>query len=492
MTRFYGLNVQAAQIADKQRLLTYMRVAQPPWNVVLDGVGLAREMKAASPKSNIAVRAGFPDGYWINTVKEPSKCLDYWRKELNGADLWVYVDNEAGIAPEWHLELIKQNKANPLKLLILNTSVGTPEPEDWRKQKVIDLLRACDIYREWVAIGTHGGYFNVVPTSGFIGGYPDNAGAEPNLDSKPGETGRNLIPVANWPPKDEVDRLSKFFAGRDMFMFQTCDWAGIKHPRVVLTEAGQDDVSVIKPWVERHVGQGIRGFQTVLPYWQRTYPQWKPEETYANMLIYLADSVYSNMPAIEGACIYCYGNNGDPTWQQFNIEGHDEVLTRLEQYANTTPEPPMPLPSRPKPSNANDKHRMKATQNVELLAGDGTGYGLKGVIHPDVEVDIYNTPQSFDRFGLAYYKWAEVRTGDLYGYGGWVKADAGWQEVKKATAEVPPAPKPETETTEAPVVVDPPPLEPIKRYQIVIELPPQLAAFAQYFDQIKWKVVEVI
>lgn len=131
---------------------------------------------------------------------------------------------------------------------------------------------------------------------------------------------------------------------------------------------------------------------------------------------------------------YCVGGY---SWPNFQI--NEELYQELEAYA-AKDAPPMPLPSMPKPSNANDKHRMKATQDVELLTGPAAGYALKGVIHTGFEVDLYNMPATSDR-GV-YFKWADVRTGPLVGMGGWVRDDVNWQEVKKATSEVPPVETP--------------------------------------------------
>lgn len=326
MRSFYGLNC-LGQVKSEREYLDYHAKAEPPFTLLLEAVGLARQVKTASPSTNVILRAGFPDGAWVR--QSPSKLLNYWRSQIGIEDFWCYCDNEVGLALDWHIELIKTNasSAHPLKLVILNTSVGTPQPDEWKQPKALELLRLCDQYRAWCIVGIHE-YWNITPTSGMIGGYPDRAGAQPDMTKQAGDGGRNLVPVTNWPGKPEVDTLTKFHVGRFNFMVEVCKANGIKPPRVLITECGQDDVSDIKQWVLRQFGEGIRGFKTALQAWRRIYPQWTEDEAYANMFGYVANNIYAGT-CVEGALPYCYGSNGDPLWDQFDIQGRSGLLSLL-------------------------------------------------------------------------------------------------------------------------------------------------------------------
>lgn len=326
MTRFYGLNC-LGQVKSEREYLDYHAKAEPPFTLLLEAAGLARQVKTASPSTNVILRSGFPDGTWVN--QSPGKLLNYWRSQIGIDDFYCYCDNEQGLALDWHIELIKNNasSAHPLKLVILNTSVGTPQPDEWKQPKALELLRLCDHYRAWCVVGLHE-YWNITPTSGMIGGYPDRAGAQPDMTKQAGEGGRNLVPVTHWPGKPEVDTLTKWHVGRFNFMVEACKANGIKPPRVLITECGQDDVSDIKTWVVKQFGEGVRGFKTAIPAWRRIYPQWTEDEAYANMFGYAAYNIYAGT-CVEGALPYCYGSNGDTLWDQFDIQGRSGLLSLL-------------------------------------------------------------------------------------------------------------------------------------------------------------------
>lgn len=333
---FWGLNIQPQKLQDRPRLIEYYHVTQAKAAVVLGDVQLARDIKAVAPGSIVMVRFYKPDGdYYKGSPEQFLKVCDDNHLDDN---LWAYVDNEAGINQDWHLRLIAANlkRATPRKLVICNLSVGTPARpntyiEDIWKENA-ELLRALNRYRDWLILGLHE-YFNCVPTSGFIGGWPDHAGVAPGQLG-----GENFVPFENWPPLSRAQALTKFHCGRFEFLNRACQQLDINPPRIVLTEHGQDDVSDIKQWVEKTVGQNIRGWQTLKDWWRHTYG-WEPDRVYYEMLWYLRQSVYL-ATNVEAACLYVYGNNGDPTWLQFNLEGSG--VTERIQANSVTPIPKLP------------------------------------------------------------------------------------------------------------------------------------------------------
>lgn len=336
MANFWGLYGMPQQAFNREQFIEYHRVTQPVWTLVMGDVQLARDTKAASLATNVIVRLYMPDGFWYS-----QKAEDYLKfMDDNHVDdnLWCFVENEAGINPGWHLKLVTANlkRATPRKLVIGNLSVGTPSRKGWRIEdlwhEADPLLRALDNYRDWLVLGLHE-YFNCVPTSGFIGGWPDNAGVDPG---KPG--GRDLVTFANWPGRAEAQTLTKFHCGRFEFLNRACQELGIKPPRIVLTEHGQDDVSDIKQWVERTVGQGIRGFRTLEAWMQKRFG-WTLERGYYEMLAYLRQNVYLGTN-VEGAILYTYGNNEDPLWLPFNTNGSG-LIERI--VTNNTPLPVDPV-----------------------------------------------------------------------------------------------------------------------------------------------------
>lgn len=334
MSNFWGMFVQAQGLKNKQRLFDYHARVKPPFTLVMEGDSLALELRGISPTTNVISRHYFADGTWYKAA--PADFLNYLDRLKVSPALWFFVENESGVNPDWNIELIKLNAARtlPYKLVILNLAVGTPDPLEWTSPKVVELLRLCDQYREWVIVGIHE-YYNAVVTSGFIGGYPDNAGVDPrNIVVKPGE---NLIPKMNWPPKER--HLTHWHMGRFAFMVNACKANGFKPPRIVLTEAGADDVSDIKQWTETLTKTppytSIRGWRSLVNQWAKWYPLISADQIYADMLTYAANTIYADS-IVEGGCIYCYATP-NTEWTQFDVEGYEDFLKALERIAQPAP-----------------------------------------------------------------------------------------------------------------------------------------------------------
>lgn len=446
---FIGHNFSAQGIQDLPAALAHVRKTKPNWLVVLDGVEVAKQFKDASPSTNVIVRLYMPDGF--HYTRMPMLYLTEMYKQVGDADLWCYVENEAGINPQWNVDLIAMNamRSKPLKLVILNLSVGTPQPEDWNTPAVLALLKLASEYRQWCAVGLHE-YCDVAPTSGLIGGYPDNAGAQPNISSKPGSTGKDLTRVANWPPKDEVASMSKFHAGRAMWLVAACAAAKIPPPRIVLTEIGQDDLGDMEAWVMHRWGEKIRGFRTAFKAWGDLYGQWKEDEAYFNILKYLVENVWSTVPAIEGGCIFCYGHK-DSQWAQFDVEGRSDFLRLLEQYANAPaaiPDKPnavIPAPKPvpvPKPTTAGAGKRVETMHDVSVY----TGYNsplveVAGVLFGNTceagdILRIYLDAKRQNDKGETWV-YADIITGRHAGVSGWLHLTPLEYLERDGTAEVP-------------------------------------------------------
>jgi hypothetical protein len=342
--KFHSLNIHAQGLKNAQALIEWHKANLPSWSMIMDGLALAREIKQSSPNTQVIARQYMPDGFWYSQT--PEAFLGFTDREQIDANLWVYVENEAGINVEWNVRLLEANakREHPRKLVILNTSVGTDNVEHWRA--AAPLLRLADQYRDFVVIGRHE-YFDGHPTSGFLGGYPDNAGVAFDLNAVPGTSGRNFVPHTLWPLKGEVqkDSFTKFHCGRFTFVNQACLQLGIKAPRIVLTEHGQDDLGDMKPWIIKHAGEGIRGYKTLQDYWSKVYPGWTLDQTYFEMLKYLRNNVYAGSN-VEGALIFCHSHI-DTQWEKFDIEGTDVMRLLTEDTVSPIVpiiEPPAPAP----------------------------------------------------------------------------------------------------------------------------------------------------
>lgn len=451
MNSFFGLNVHAQGLKNLQRVLDYHKNAKPVWSLIMDGVGLGALIKAASPTTNVIIREYQEDGAWYK--KTPADYLAFIDQKMGDFDGWSFVENEAGLNIDWNVQLIKLNamRVKPRKLVILNLSVGTPEPDAWRAARA--LLDLCNTYREWVVIGLHE-YCCGLITSGFIGGAPN--------DSRHAD----FTKLINWPDKATVQTMTKWHCGRFMFLVNTCRDMGIAAPRLVLTEHGFDDVSDIKAWASTlpvtPPYTSIRGFKSLTTWWKRDYPQWASEDqAYFMNMSYGADNIYAGSP-VEGACLYCCGHV-DAIWQQFDIEGHEELFKDLEAYALKTTAPPIPPPPpviiptvRPKPANALTAQNIYIKRAIHVRY-DSTTSSLNIAyqsaveeLQPGDQATIWTDSATKDGAGRTWV-FVHIHTGDFQGKDGWVSlTDLKFDPL--ATGEVPVVTEP------PPVVVTPPPV----------------------------------
>jgi hypothetical protein len=367
MTSRISYNIHAQALRNHDRLIAHLKTIQPTAVLVMDGLGLAKEIKAAVPNTTVIHRE-YPDDD-IHTRVSPEDWLKNRQDDAQGG-IYQYTTNEAGFGQnliDWHVRLMELAAPRRVPLVIGNMSVGTPQAADWKSaRKMIELL---DKHRDLFVLGLHE-YACGVVTSGYIGGYPDNAGVEPKPENK--GKGRNLIPSANWPAREEAQKLTMFHMGRFKFLLQACQDMGIKPPRIILTEHGFDDVSDIKPWaatlVQTPPYQHPRGWKSLLNQWSNWYSGqgWSPQRAMFEQLAYADHTIYQGTP-VEAQLIFCWGHTSD-RWDQFDVAEAATFHTLLEEYAaKPTPLPapppaPVPVPPAPVPPPA-----PTIPANVQLL-----------------------------------------------------------------------------------------------------------------------------
>lgn len=350
MTSRIGYNIHAtSRNFDRAKLLAHVVKTRPAWMLVMDGLQVAKDIKAAVPECSVIHRA-WPDEEIYNT-KSPEQWVTEKKLEVGSADVWCYTVNEMGFGDKllnWFTAVIECAAKIGLKVVVGNFSVGTPTPEEWQKPAAVALLKALDKHRDIAVLAFHE-YGLAVCTSGFIGGYPDNAGVVPGQSG-----GRNLVPVENWPPPEDARTLTKFHMGRFQFMLAFCKGAGIKPPRMVITEWGFDDVSDIKAWAQTLPKTapytGIRGWKSCVETWKRWYGarDWNAEQTMFYQLAWADKAIYQETP-VEGQMIFSWGHSSD-MWDQFDISQALEFQVFLEAYAVAQPTPaPDPIPPTPPP-----------------------------------------------------------------------------------------------------------------------------------------------
>ncbi len=325
-------NVHAQVIKDHTRFINHLKAINPTVVLIMDAVGLAREIKAMLPETLVISREYGGEGDdTVHLRMSPGDWLK-WRAPHTEGGIYAYTTNEPGFDDNclsWHIELMELAARRNVPLVIGNWAVGIPTPEEWpRARRILELL---DQHRNLFVLGLHE-YAGAVITSGLYGGYPDRAGVAPGDNSKPG---LNLIPPQNWPP--DVSNVTMFHLGRFNFMIRYCQSIGIRPPRIIMTEHGMDDLSDIKPWTQRlKVRQpyyNVRGWKSLTDQWNDWYSGlgWSPERSYFEQLRWADRVIYQNS-VVEGQCIFSWGHSSQ-MWEQFDIAEAFEFQRLLEGYA---------------------------------------------------------------------------------------------------------------------------------------------------------------
>ncbi len=366
-------NIHAQAVHDRDRLMRHLQAIQPTAVLVMDGLGLAQEIKAAVPGAMVIHRNwGATEGDDNAFAKvTPERWLELRAKEAEGG-IFLYTTNEPGWGADvidWHVRLMELAAPRRVPLVIGNWAVGTPQPEQWTMAR--RMLELLDEHRDLFILGLHE-YACAVATSGLHGGFPINAGVAPD---SPG--GVNLIQPESWP--GDVSRITMWHCGRFQFLVRQCDTLGIKPPRIIMTEHGMDDVSDIKPWTEtlRKTDPylNIRGWKSVQNQWTDWYSGkgWSPQRAYFEQLAWADRVIYWNS-VVEAQLIYCWGHK-DPQWEQFDICEASEFHSLLENYAQQKPAPVKPTPTEsPKqpagfaPIGFRDERDSQPTQPATLVS----------------------------------------------------------------------------------------------------------------------------
>lgn len=324
-------NVHAQQVKDPARLKNHLMKLQPSAVLVLDGLGLAQEIKAALPNTlvihrNYGITNGDED---LHKRLSPQAWLDLRGKEADGG-VGLYLENEPGFSKEmldWTALVMQLCIPRGIKLAVGNWAVGTPDPDhDWPLAKQV--LQLASDHRDLFVIGLHE-YAAGVFTSGITGGAPDGTIESGAI------VHQNYIPRDAWP--QSVDGLTLFHCGRFRFLVAYCQKMGLKPPRIILTEHGLDDVSDIEWWLRRlKVNQGylnVRGWKTLqsqLGDWYRALG-WSAQRAYFEMVKWADQTIYKDT-MVEGQLLYCWAHSSQD-WEQFDLAEADEFQSLLEAYA---------------------------------------------------------------------------------------------------------------------------------------------------------------
>lgn len=339
MSSFYGYNIHKQGVKNTAALIEHTLKIKPKWSLVMDGLAFLQQLQVVSPLTqfihrNHAITDGDDD---VFKRLPPKEWLEAHAEEIR-VGVWMTTTCEAGWSQaviDWHLELMRLAIPAKAKLVIGNWSVGTPEPDAIGMAK--PLLQLCADHPDLFVLGLHE-YAGAVITSGLVGGAPDGR-------TKKGEIVHpDYQSQAAWPLNGEAKSLTHWLCGRFQFWVAYCHSVGITPPRIVLTEAGFDDISDIAWWTANlprtEPYKNIAGYKTLQAYWKRVFPQWSHDQAYFKQLEYSENNIYAGTE-VEGACIYNYGHI-DPKWEPDDVEGRTEFLGYMESHAVVIQSPYIP------------------------------------------------------------------------------------------------------------------------------------------------------
>lgn len=301
-------NINAQGVRDKPRLLAHLQRLNPAWVLVMDGVGLAIELADLLPDTNVIHRTWPDDGV---PTDDPVAWVVQRKAEFGGAQLWAYTSNEPPATQalfDWHVLAMKAADEYGLKLLVCNFAAGQPSAEAWARGH--DMLRLLAAYPERYVLGLHE-YACAFALSG-----------------APGFEG--LVSPDKWPINPRA--LGPLYhCGRFQFLMDYCRDQGMRPPRIVVTEAGFDDLTDVAEWRNTlHVTPpytGIRGWKTLPDQWRAWWPGWSAERAYGEQLDYLWRALYEYSP-VEALLLFTWSSA--PQWEQFDVSKANELQTYLE------------------------------------------------------------------------------------------------------------------------------------------------------------------
>jgi len=369
----------------------HIAAINPRWLLIMDNLGMAQSYRRKFPNLNVvhrnwALTKGDENVYSQLT---PAQWLE--KRQAEAVDgIYLYTGNEAGIAAQWHIDLMKLIVSRGLKnvrLVICNCAIGTPTVPEWSQPIMREFFQLLHEHRDQFVLGLHE-YFSGIAPSGFVGGYPDGSWSDGRTNLHPNYENR-----ANW-PEDASNIGMLWHCGRFKVVNDAAKFFGFMAPRILITEHGADDLADVAPWAKKFPltppYQNHRGWKSLREMWAKLLPGRSEEKAFFENVRYLNRAVYSHFPNVEGQLLFTWSSKND--WAQFDMSAANEFMTLLEDEADKVVIPVTSLPTFPADFDSRAKAyivtgtqgavpvRQKPTRNSALLALVGGAPGLVSLI----------------------------------------------------------------------------------------------------------------
>lgn len=441
-----GADCPRADVLDK-----HLKVLNPRWMLIMDNLDMVKDYRRKLPDTNIIARnwaltKGDENAYSLT----PSAWLEARMPEVD-SKTYLYTGNEAGIAAQWHISLMKLilQRDLPVKLVICNCAVGTPSDiSEWKKPEMREFFQLLDEHRDQFVLGLHE-YFAGIAPSGFVGGFPDGSWTDGRTNLHPNYEDRR-----NW-PEDASNIGMLWHCGRFKVVNDAARSFGYQPPRIVITEHGADALSDVSLWAKKFpVSDGYgqpRAWKSLGALWAKLLPGRSTQQAFFENVLYLKKAVYDRFPNIEAQLLYTWSGNFQ--WLEFDMSEAGEFQKLLE--ASVTTLPPVQLPPFPVDFDARAKSyivratdgattvRAQPSQNSNMLTTISPTPGMLTLINAaDLKPEERVQQTIGDRLGV----WLPVVVGNIRGW-----SFNGYLDVQPV------------------VVVDPPKPPDVVQWQVVIQ-----------------------
>lgn len=305
-----GLNIDCANLSalEYETLKGYLQRAQPAMIVCMDGHARALELARLLPSTQVIFRRYLPDDIW-QTMSPQDWITAHVGYGGQPPNLWYYALNEPPLNSTviaWLETVARLCLARAWRVVLGNFSVGVPEPSQWQNARALLSLISANPNR--LMLGLH----EYWPTYA------------------PHEFQQQIEPPHSWPTVAEIAR--PWILGRFRHLLDYCKSAGIKTPRIAITEWGTDRIDAVSAWQTQTPGYYQRtGYKVAARAWSAWPRDSLSVGRYAGAMAKWAwRNFYAMHPEIAGVAWFCAGGQGD--WRTYyNVLDEPEFLASVEK-----------------------------------------------------------------------------------------------------------------------------------------------------------------
>lgn len=274
---------------------------------------------------------------------------------------------------EWHTAVAKYAVRDNGRVCVLNLSVGRPEKHEW--SSMAELLGVASKNPQNVIIGLHE-YAPIL--------------MHYEIDN------RNLEATGLRP----IGALERFWLiGRYRFLYDYTDKAGLKRPKIVITEWGYDFIHAVASTTPYPMVQ-LAGIKHTLKF--------VSQQGVLRSMQYVWNEIYAKDEGILGFCLYCVGGQGD--WSHYDFADFPALFENitLSKWAINKGVTSMPIVKGVVATSVDFKLKgvvnIRSNPTISALVVGKLENGMSGTLWLDSKA----TANGFE--------WKRIKVGDIEGW----------------------------------------------------------------------------